>query len=75
MASLLCAHCTRRIYLRARQVPPVTGLCVPCGQRDAARRSAQQAWLRFRDRLFGPAAEAPRAAPLRPLADLRHLLR
>jgi uncharacterized protein YecT (DUF1311 family) len=48
---------------------------VPCGQRDAARRSAQQAWLRFRDRLFGPAAEAPRAAPLRPLADLRHLLR
>jgi hypothetical protein len=72
MPSLFCAHCTRSIFLRPQQLPPVSGLCVPCGQRHAARRNTEQAWLSFRDRLLGP-VEAPAAEPLRPTVDLRHL--
>jgi hypothetical protein len=73
MASLLCAHCTRRIFLRHQQLPPVSGLCVPCGHKDAERRNTQSAWLRFRDALLEP-VDVPRSRPLRPAADLRHLL-
>ena len=72
MPSLFCAHCTRSIFLRPRQLPPVSGLCVPCDQRDATRRHSEQAWRKFRDRLLG-SADAPRVEPLRPTVDLRHL--
>jgi len=72
MASLLCAHCTRRIFLRPRQLPPVSGLCVPCGHKHAEQRSMDSAWRLFRDRLLEP-AEVPQRPPLLPAADLRHL--
>jgi hypothetical protein len=80
MASLHCAHCNRRIFLRPRQCAPRAGLCVPCGHRHAEQRSAQHAWHRFRSMLFAPAVvapavvDAPRLQPLRPPLDLRHLL-
>jgi hypothetical protein len=72
MPSLFCAHCARSIFLRPRQLPPVSGLCVPCGQRDATRRHTEQAWHKFRDRLLGP-VDAPAVEPLHPAVDLRHL--
>ena len=72
MASFFCAHCARSIFLRPRQLPPVSGLCLPCGYQDAKRRDAEQAWRKFRDRLLQP-ADAPEVAPLRPAVDLRHL--
>ena len=72
MASLLCTHCTRRIYLRPRQLPPNAGLCVPCGHEEAVRQAAERAWHRFRDRLLATAA-AHGGEPLRPRVDLRHL--
>ena len=72
MASFFCAHCSRSIYLRPQQLPPVSGLCVPCGYRDGKRRDTEQAWRRFRDRLLQP-AEAHEVAPLPPAVDLRHL--
>jgi hypothetical protein len=73
MASLLCAHCKRRIFLRQQQLPPISGLCVPCGHQDAERRSADSAWRRFRDGLVQPAKAPPIRPPLSPAADLRHL--
>ena len=72
MASLLCAHCTRRIYLRPRQVPPHAGRCVPCGHEEAERQRAERAWHRFRDSLLA-SADAGRDEPLLPRVDLRHL--
>lgn len=72
MPTLLCAHCTRSIFLRPQQLPPASGLCLPCGYRESKRRDTEQAWRRFRDRLLEPAA-APRVEPLRPMLDLRHL--
>ena len=72
MASLLCAHCTRRIFLRPQQLPPLSGLCVPCGHRSAEQRSTERAWHQFRDRLLQP-SEMPHRPPLVPAADLRHL--
>jgi hypothetical protein len=72
MPSLFCAQCARSIFLRPRQLPPVSGLCVPCGQRDATRRHTEQAWHKFRDRLLGP-VDAPAVEPLHPAVDLRHL--
>ncbi len=75
MASMHCAHCNRGLFLRPRQAPPRSGLCVPCTHRLAEAQGAQQAWHRFRDALFAPAViEAPRLQPLRPPVDLRHLL-
>ena len=72
MPSLLCAHCSRSIFLRPQQRPPVSGLCVPCGYQHAKRNDAEQAWRKFRDRLLGP-VDAPPVEPLRPTVDLRHL--
>ena len=73
MASLLCAHCTRRIFLRPQQLPPLSGLCPPCGHKDAERRSLDSAWQRFRHGLLQPAETAPPRQPLLPSVDLRHL--
>jgi hypothetical protein len=73
MASLHCAHCTRRIFLRPQQLPPLSGLCVPCGHKAAERHSLDRAWRRFRQGLLQPADAPPRPAPLLPAADLRHL--
>ena len=72
MPSLLCAHCARSIFLRPRQLPPVSGLCVPCGYQAGQRRNTEQAWHKFRDRLLGP-VDVPAVEPLRPAVDLRHL--
>jgi len=72
MDSLLCAHCTRRIFLRHGQLAPLSGLCVPCGLKDAERRSLDRAWRNFRERLLAP-TEVPARQPLLPAADLRHL--
>jgi hypothetical protein len=72
MPSLFCAHCARSIFLRPQQLPPASGMCVPCGHRHATRRNTEQAWLSFRDRLLGP-VDAPAVEPLRPTVDLRHL--
>jgi hypothetical protein len=73
MAPLLCTHCTRRIFLSPRQLPPRSGLCVPCGHKHAERQNADQAWRRFLGRVLEP-AEAVHSKPLLPAADLRHLL-
>jgi hypothetical protein len=73
MASLLCAHCTRPIFLRPRQAPPASALCVPCGHAQAEQRSTDRAWRGFMDRLLQPAATPEPPRPLRPLVDLRHL--
>lgn len=73
MATLMCAHCTRRIFLRPQQLPPASGLCVPCGHKTAERRNLDQAWRRFRDQLLQPAELSPPDRPLLPAADLRHL--
>jgi hypothetical protein len=73
MASLLCAHCTRRIFLRHQQLPPVSGLCVPCGHKAGERRSTDQAWRRFRAGLLEPVEAPPIRRPLQPAVDLRHL--
>jgi hypothetical protein len=74
MATLFCAHCTRRIFLRHQQLPPASGLCLPCGHKKAEQQGTDRAWRKFRDLLFEP-AQAPCIKPsLRPVADLRHLL-
>jgi hypothetical protein len=76
MASLLCAHCTRPMFLRPQQLPPASALCVPCGQRQAEQRSTDRAWRAFMGRLLEPAVTPqphPKLQPLRPLVDLRHL--
>jgi hypothetical protein len=73
MATLLCAHCTRRIFLRPQQLPPLSGLCVPCGHKAAERRGLDNAWRRFRDGLLQPADAPGGPRPLLPAADLRHL--
>jgi len=72
MESLTCAHCTRRIFLRHQQLPPASGLCVPCAHQDTEHQSVDRAWHRFRDRLLEP-VEAPSRPTLLPAADLRHL--
>jgi hypothetical protein len=74
MATLSCAHCTRRIFLRHQQLPPASGLCLPCGHKQAEQQSADRAWRKFRERLFEPAEALCRKPPLLPAADLRHLL-
>ena len=74
MASLLCAHCSRGIFLRPRQLPPLSGLCVPCGHKDAEQRSLDQAWRGFKERLLDPNLALPKRPPLMPAADLRHLV-
>jgi hypothetical protein len=73
MLTLACAHCSRHIFLRPRQSPPASGLCVPCGQQAARRQSDDRAWRQFRDRLLLGPVEAPAHAPLLPSVDLRHL--
>jgi hypothetical protein len=73
MATLACAHCSRRIFLRPQQSPPASGLCVPCGYQAARQRSADRAWRQFRDRLLLGPVDAPERAPLLPAVDLRHL--
>jgi hypothetical protein len=74
MATLFCAHCTRRIFLRHQQLPPASGLCLPCGHKHAEQQSADRAWRKFRDLLIDGAEAPRRQPPLLPVADLRHLL-
>jgi hypothetical protein len=73
MASFHCSHCSRPVFLRHRQLPSVSGLCVPCDHRSGEQRRADQAWRKFRERLLSPADAVPIERPLLPLADLRHL--
>jgi hypothetical protein len=73
MPTLACTHCSRRIFLRPRQLPPASGLCVPCGYQAARQESADRAWRQFRDRLLLGPVDAPPHVPLRPAVDLRHL--
>jgi hypothetical protein len=73
MRSLACAHCSRRIFLRPRQLPPASGLCVPCGYRAARQQNEDRAWQQFRDRLLQAPVDTPVRAPLLPGVDLRHL--
>lgn len=73
MPTLACAHCSRRIFLRPQQLPPASGLCVPCGYRDARRQATDRAWHQFRDRLLLGAVGTPEREPLLPAVDLRHL--
>jgi DNA-directed RNA polymerase subunit RPC12/RpoP len=73
MATLACTHCSRRIFLRPRQLTPASGLCVPCGYQAVKQQSADLAWQRFRERLLLGPIEMPERAPLLPAVDLRHL--
>jgi hypothetical protein len=74
MASFQCAHCSRPVFLRREQLPPLSGLCLPCQHGRGEQRRAEQAWQRFRSQVLAP-LDAPRAEsrPLRPAVDLRHL--
>ena len=74
MASFQCAHCSRPVFLRREQLPPPSGLCLPCHHAHGEQRRAEQAWQRFRSHLLAPLdAPQPDARPLRPAVDLRHL--
>jgi hypothetical protein len=73
MASFQCAQCSRPVFLRPRQLPPVSGLCLPCNHQDGERRRAHEAWCRFRDKLLAPVVDAPNERLLLPAVDLRRL--
>lgn len=74
MASFQCAQCSRPVFLRREQLPPRSGLCLPCNHLRGEQRRAAQAWQRFRSQLLAPLDAPPAdARALRPSIDLRHL--
>jgi hypothetical protein len=74
MASFQCAHCSRPVFLRREQLPPASGLCLPCNHARGEQRRATQAWQRFRSQMLTPLGALPTdARPLMQAVDLRHL--